>query len=119
MRIDNLNLRRSPQVVLQHRKQPKPPNKLPRQPAMNPSTSLKRQLRQLKPDKVDVVRLGYVVPVAPFLVLALELDRLLATWTSSETTLNSSSFGNLFTNNRKCSSPYFSSWVPAILNLRR
>jgi len=117
--IGNLNLHRSPQAAPQRRKQPRPPSNLPHQRVMNPSTSLKRQLRQLKLDKVDVVRLEVVALVVPCLVLALELGPLQATWTFSGTTHNSSSFGNLFTSNRRCSSPYFSSWVLAILNSRR
>ena len=119
MRIGNHNLRRSLQVVPQRRKQLKPPSSLPHQRATNPSTSLKQQLKQLKLDKVDVVRLGSVVLVVLYLVLVLGLHRLLATWTFSGTTLNSSSFDSSFTSNRRCSSPYFNNWVLAILNSRR
>jgi hypothetical protein len=68
---------------------------------------------------VDVVQLVSVALVVPCRALALELCRLLATWTFSETTHNSNSFGSSFTSSLRCSSPYFSNWVLAILNSPR
>jgi hypothetical protein len=124
-RIDNLDLHRSPQVVPQRRKLPRPHSKLLPQLVTNLSTSLKQQLKQLKLDKVDVVRLESVVVVVVVvvlvlsLVLVLELDRLLATWISSGTTLNFNSFGSSFINNHRCSNQYFSNWVLVILNSLR